>query len=65
MNKRLIDRFTEEFEKHLSNDLTPVQTFEKAKDEFERVCGFTPYINFGSFKSSRWQDRKKQKKAKN
>ena len=37
------------------------QTFEKAKEEFERVCGFTPYINFGSFKSSRWQDRKKQR----
>lgn len=62
MNKRLIDRFTDEFEKHLSNERTRAETFEKAREEFEKVCGFTPYSNLNSFRAAKRQDRKKRKR---
>jgi len=62
MSKRLIDRFTEDFERHLSGN-SHEQAFEKAKTDFENACGFTPYSNLNSYQASRSQDRKKRKKS--
>jgi len=61
MNKRLIDRFTEDYERNLSNNCTRIQSFENAKKDFERVCGFTPYTTYNSYKSAKCQDRNKMK----
>lgn len=62
MGKRLIDRFSEDFDKHLSNNLTREETFRKAKEDFEKVCGFTPYVDYRSFRCARSNDIRKRRK---
>lgn len=61
MEKRLIDRFTEDFEKELSPDLPREESFKRAKERFEKVCGFTPYRSWNSYASARIQDRRKRR----
>lgn len=60
MEKRLIDRFTEDFESSLSNEISREESFQKAKEKFEKQCGFTPYRSYSSYKSAKYQDRRKK-----
>lgn len=55
----MIDRFTDDFERSLSNEISREESFTLAKKRFEDVCGFTPYTNYRSYKSSRSRDRRK------
>jgi len=57
MEKRLIDRFTEDFESELSNTSNSAETFERAKKKFEDVCGFTPYRNYSSYRVAKYRDK--------
>ncbi len=57
--RRLIDRFSEDFESNLSNEISREETFIRAKEKFENECGFTPYRNYKSFKSARTQSKNK------
>lgn len=60
MEKRLIDRFAQDFDSSLAPEITREESFSKAKKKFEEVCGFTAYSNYNSFKSARYQDRRKR-----
>lgn len=55
----MIDRFTQEFEQSLSNEITREESFRVAKERFESVCGFTAYRSYNSYKAARYQDRRK------
>lgn len=57
MEKRLIDRFTEDFESELSNGISREETFNRARKKFEDVCGFTPYRNLKSYNASRYKSK--------
>lgn len=60
MEKRLIDRFTEDFESCISENSSREESFLKAKQKFEKECGFTPYRSWRSYSAARSQDRKKR-----
>ena len=62
MEKRLIDRFTEDYDRNLSLNLSREETFKRAKDDFESVCGFTAYANSSSYRAAKYQDRKKRRR---
>jgi hypothetical protein len=59
MERRLIDSFGDYFDRYASPEITRKETFTRAKSEFEKVCGFTPYSNYESYKSARTQSRRK------
>lgn len=59
--KRMIDRFTQDFEQSLSENVTREESFQRAKKKFEETCGFTAYRNYKSYKAARSQDRRKFK----
>ena len=61
MEKRLIDRFSEDFDQNLSNEISREETFNRAKKQFESKCGFTPYRSYNSYKAARSRDRRKVK----
>lgn len=63
-SRRLIDRFTDDFIRNLSHDLSREQTFYMAKKQFEDVCGFTPYRSYQSYKSAVSNDRRKRETKK-
>lgn len=62
MDKRMIDRFTEDFEKCLTPDESLTSIFDRAKKKFEAECGFTPYSSYRSYSTARRQDKNKPKK---
>lgn len=57
--KRLIDRFTDEFDKHLKSGEPHEVVFEKAIKDFEVTCGFTPYSSLNSYRTTKNRKRKK------
>lgn len=59
MEKRLIDRFTEDFESVLATTTNMEDTFQKAKEKFEKVCGFTPYSNYNSYRAAKYKSKNK------
>lgn len=59
MEKRLIDRFTEDFESEKDDKSTMEETFQRAKEKFEKVCGFTPYSNANSYRAAKYQSKNK------
>jgi len=61
MDKTLLERFTVDFEKNLSNNLSRVETFEKATEDFQKVCGFIPYAHYKSYYQCMRQERLKKK----
>jgi len=62
MEKTLLQRFTEDFEKNLSNERSRQETFDKAVEDFEQVCGFVPYAHYTSYYQCRRQDRLKRRR---
>jgi hypothetical protein len=61
MGKRLIDRFSQDFDRHLSNNITREETFKRAKEDFESACGFTAYSNYQSYRTARANDIRKRR----
>ena len=59
MQKRMIDRFCQDFDEARTQGLPPTETFEIAIKRFEEVCGFTPYSNIKSYRAAKWQDTRK------
>ena len=58
----MLERFTQDFERNLSNDRSRVETFEKASEDFEKVCGFVPYAHYRSYYQCKRQDRLKRRR---
>lgn len=61
MEKRLIDRFSADFDKNLKDSKNMQEVFNKAKKDFENVCGFTPYSNYQSYSAARSRDKRKRR----
>ena len=59
MEKRLIDRFTEDFESELDGKSSMEETFQRAIKKFELVCGFTPYSNAESYRVAKYKAKNK------
>lgn len=58
MGRRLIDRFTDDFERNLPVSRNKRECFEKALKEFEQKCDFTPYSSYESYKAAKASRRR-------
>lgn len=59
MERRLIDRFTQDFESELDGKSPMEETFTRAKKKFEDVCGFTPYRSYDSYRAAKYKSKNK------